>query len=110
MTLTKPSNIGIGQSLERERDIKMSKTINGITLEQLEKELLWVGKYYEGGRRIDTYENLNTEYDEFRDIDIVCAEGQPKHLRPIVELSDEMISRDLGYTFADLFNLYGKEN
>ena len=36
----------------------MKRTINGITMEQVEKELLWVGKYYSGGRRIDTYENL----------------------------------------------------
>ena len=87
----------------------MSKTINGITMEQVEKELLWVGKYYSGGRRIDTYENLQSEEDEFRDIDIVCAEGQPKHMRIIADLLDEMSSKHLGYTLYDLFNIYGIE-
>ena len=108
--MTKPSNIGTGQTSERERGIKMSKTINGITMEQVEKELLWVGKYYSGGRRIDTYENLQSEEDEFRDIDIVCAEGQPKHMRIIADLLDEMSLKHLGYTLYDLFNIYGKED
>jgi len=87
----------------------MSKTINGITVEQVQKELLWVGKYYSGGRRIDTYENLEPEEDEFKDIDIVCAEGQPKHLRGIVDLLDEMQLKRLGYTIYDLFDIYGIE-
>lgn len=87
----------------------MKRTINGITMEQVEKELLWVGKYYDGGRRIDTYENLEPEEDEFRDIDIVCAEGQPKHLRGIVDLLDEMQLKRLGYTIYDLFDIYGTE-
>lgn len=87
----------------------MSKTINGITVEQVQKELLWVGKYYSGGRRIDTYENLEPEENEFRDIDIVCAEGQPKHLRGIVDLLDEMQLKRLGYTIYDLFDIYGIE-
>ena len=95
---------------EKEGEIKMSKTINGITMEQVEKELLWVGKYYSGGRRIDTYENLQSEADEFRDIDIVCAEGQPKHMRIIADLLDEMSLKHLGYTIYDLFNIYGKED
>jgi hypothetical protein len=95
---------------KRKGEIKMSKTINGITMEQVEKELLWVGKYYSGGRRIDTYENLQSEEDEFRDIDIVCAEGQPKHMRIIADLLEEMSLKHLGYTLYDLFNIYGQED
>ena len=98
-------NIEVGKEKEKE----MKRTINGITMEQVEKELLWVGKYYSGGRRIDTYENLQSEKDEFRDIDIVCAEGQPKHMRIIVDLLDEMDSKHLGYTLYDLFDIYGIE-
>ena len=103
-------NICYNITEEKEGEIKMSKTINGITIEQVEKELLWVGKYYSGGRRIDTYENLQSEKDEFRDIDIVCAEGQPKHMRIIADLLEEMSLKHLGYTIYDLFNIYGKED
>lgn len=87
----------------------MKRTINGITMEQVEKELLYIGKYYTGGARIDTYENLKMEYDEFKYIDLVCAEGQPKHLRGIVDLLDEMQLKRLGYTIYDLFDIYGIE-
>lgn len=52
-----------------------------LSYETIAKETLWVGKFYGGGRVVGTYDEIGKDWEDFRDFDVLCIEGQPEHLR-----------------------------
>lgn len=58
-----------------------------LKLEQIEKELCWVGKLTNGNRKVGTYDEvkafLDRNSDMFDDIDLCCK--QPDHLQQFVD-------------------------
>lgn len=77
-----------------------------LTLETINQDTLWVGKFYEGGRIVGTWDQVSPLNDEFRDLDIVCTEGQPEHLR---EFYEGYCSQRKYYLIKDYYdNVYAK--
>lgn len=93
----------------------MAKTILGFTFEKFIDEVVWVVKMDTGARFTGTYSEIEkyADQDDVRDVDVVCAEGQPEHLRNIVELVTDHYGRDAEgnfLTFRETWELYGKES
>jgi len=84
---------------------------NIISLQQIHDESLWVAKMC-GWRHVGTHGEVgHLFYDEdCRDFDMVCAEGQPEHLRPFFE-AYEAYEAEHGFTFLNDFyrNVYAVE-
>lgn len=72
-----------------------------LSLETINRDTLWVGKLYDGGRIVGTYDELRSMMDDFRDFDILCLEGQPEHLR---EFYEGYLSQHEYYLIADYYN------
>lgn len=78
-----------------------------LSLGTIMKDTLWVGKFYDGGRMIGTYDEVSKFNDEFRDLDILCVEGQPEHLR---EFYEGYTSQNEYYLINQYYhNVYKKE-
>lgn len=56
-----------------------------LTLNEIMKDTIWVGKLYGGVRYTGTYESLVFMEDDFRDFDVACTECQPDHLKGFYE-------------------------
>lgn len=54
-----------------------------VSIEEIKTQSLWVARHTSGYRFVGTYEEASKFYDreDCKDFDVVCAEGQPKHLQ-----------------------------
>lgn len=79
-----------------------------LTLDAIQKDTMWVGKFESGGRTIGTYAELEPMMDEFRDFDV--SSNQPSHLKKFYD-SYFAYSRKNGWiTIPDYYNnVYAKE-
>lgn len=95
----------------------MSKKVAGITKEQFDQESLWVCKFTNRPRIVDTYPNLEKilgddffSRDDVRDVDLLCYENQPESLKGFFDKLRE-IDRDYGWmTIPEIFKVFGVED
>lgn len=86
-----------------------------LTLETIMKDTLWVARHSTGYRFVGNWDAVKShvesceeeEYDYIKDMDILCAEGQPEHLR---EFFEAFLSQDDHYLIKDYYDeVYSKE-
>lgn len=86
-----------------------------LTLDTIMKDTLWVARHSTGYRFVGNYDEVeahvkscdNDEWDYIKDMDILCEEGQPEHLR---EFYKKYLDQDEYYYIDEYYNnVYSKE-
>jgi len=89
------------------------KKIAGLTLDQVQKEYIWVARFDTGYRSVGTYAEvekaIETFKDDLKDVDIVCINQQPTHLHPFFNEYFALTEKHGWLTFPDAFEKFGKE-
>jgi hypothetical protein len=92
------------------------KKFAGVTLEQVQNELLMVARYSTGYRFVGTINEVNrhcdmcSDYDYIKDIDFLHKEGQTPAMQKFMTAM-EQVEKETGewYTILELFHKFGEE-
>jgi hypothetical protein len=92
----------------------MDIKVGGVTKKEFDENALWVVKFTDRPRMVDTYPNIVKALgehffssDNVRDLDLLCYEGQPECLKGFFNKLRE-IDREHGWmTIPDIFEKFG---
>jgi hypothetical protein len=94
------------------------KKFAGVTLEQVQNELLMVARHSTGYRFVGSINEVNDhcevcgedDYDYIKDIDFLCKDGQTPSMQNFMD-EMEKVERETGewYSILELFDKFGEE-